>query len=142
MIPPKPKIVLSEPFDWCYIPAGDVLLTRDGHDKDIYIKHDVSVSLSAFWMAKYPITNQQYRQFIDDNGYQTDEWWTSAGVAWRGHNRQPYHWGDEKWSGDDYPVVGVSWYEAVAFCRWLSAKSGENIMLPTDAMRPRAAQGD
>lgn len=142
MIPPKPKIVLPTPFDWCYIPEGDVTLTRDGHDKDIYIRKDTTVNLSGFWMGKYPITNAQYRQFIDDKGYQTDDWWTKAGIAWRGNNTQPFHWGDAIWNRDDYPVVGVSWYEAVAFCKWLSAKSGEAIMLPTDAMWQRAAQGD
>jgi formylglycine-generating enzyme required for sulfatase activity len=36
----------------------------------------------------------------------------------------------------------VSWYEAVAFCRWMTAQTGENIMLPTDAMWQRAASGD
>lgn len=142
MIPPKPKVALPQPFDWCYVPAGDVTLIPDGHDKDIYIKKETTVPVSGFWMAKYLITNGQYRQFIDDKGYQTDAWWTDAGIAWRGQHKQPYHWDDSQWNGDDYPVVGVSWYEAVAFCKWLSAKSGENIMLPTDAMWQRASQGD
>jgi formylglycine-generating enzyme required for sulfatase activity len=39
-------------------------------------------------------------------------------------------------------VVGVSWYEAVAFCHWLSAASGEKIALPTEQQWQRAAQGD
>ncbi|MBK9125874.1 MAG: formylglycine-generating enzyme family protein [Chloroflexi bacterium] len=42
----------------------------------------------------------------------------------------------------DQPVVGVSWYEAVAFCLWLSSTTGESIMLPTDPQWQYAAQGD
>jgi formylglycine-generating enzyme required for sulfatase activity len=39
-------------------------------------------------------------------------------------------------------VVGVSWYEALAFCRWLGEQTGENILLPTEQQWQRAAQGD
>ncbi|MCE7891253.1 MAG: formylglycine-generating enzyme family protein, partial [Sorangiineae bacterium PRO1] len=37
---------------------------------------------------------------------------------------------------------GISWYEAMAFCTWLSKKAGENILLPTEPQWQRAAQGD
>ncbi len=142
MIPPKPKIVLDAPFDWCYIPAGDVTLNPDGHDKDVYIRQETQVNVPTVWMSKYPITNKQYRQFVMDGGYVNDDWWTVSGIAWRGNNRKPYHLDDPKWNADDCPVVGVCWYEAVAFCRWMTAQTGENIMLPTDAMWQRAASGD
>ena len=55
---------------------------------------------------------------------------------------QPRYWDDSRWDGADYPVVGVSWYEAVAFCLWLSETTGENIILPTEQQWQRAAQGD
>src|SRR5690606_8543992 len=51
-------------------------------------------------------------------------------------------WDDSQWNGADYPVVGVSWYEAVAFCRWLSEATGEAITLPTEEQWQYAAQGD
>lgn len=144
IIPPKPKITLPQPFDWCYIPAGQTTLTPNAYDKDIYVTHDKTVEVPAFWMAKYPITNAQFRAFIDDGGYQNETWWTRGGLkkiqaeGWT----QPAQWESSRWTGDDYPVVGVSWYEAVAFSIWLRHKSNYKISLPTDAQWQRAAQGD
>jgi formylglycine-generating enzyme required for sulfatase activity len=120
----KPKITLLQPFDWCYIPAGKVTLLPDALDRGIYVKQDMVVDVPEFYMAKYPITNGQYRDFIDDGG------------------AKPYYWDDKNWNGDDYPVIAITWYDAVKFCQWLGGKTGENIMLPTDAMWQRAAQGD
>jgi len=123
--PTKPKIALSAPFDWCYIPEGQVTFgPEDGYDKDFYAKKKTTVPVPAFWMAKYPVTNKQYREFVTATG------------------KKPRYWDDKQWNGDDYPVVGMTWYEAVAFCEWLSNKTGEKIMLPSDAMWQRAAQGD
>lgn len=140
----KPKIALPDPFDWCYIPEGDVKLTTDAYDADIYIKKDTILNVPAFWMAKYPVTNAQFAEFIKAGGYQTDKWWTKAGIAQRNSDKwtQPRYWDDKRWNGAEYPVVGVSWYEAVAYCNWLSEKTGEKIMLPNDAQWQRAAQGD
>ena len=146
-IPPKiikPKTVLPAPFDWCYIPQGDVKLTTDAYDADIYIKKDTILNVPAFWMAKYPVTNAQFAEFIKAGGYQTDKWWTKAGIAQRNSDKwtQSRYWDNKKRNGAEYPVVGVSWYEAVAYCNWLSEKTGEKIMLPNDAQWQRAAQGD
>ncbi|HRF95413.1 MAG TPA: SUMF1/EgtB/PvdO family nonheme iron enzyme, partial [Aggregatilineales bacterium] len=55
---------------------------------------------------------------------------------------QPLYWDDEKWNGADYPVVGVSWYEAIAYCRWLSDATGEMITLPTEQAWQYVAEGD
>ena len=121
----KPKIALPASFDWCYIPKGQVTFgPEDGYDEDFYAKKKTTVPVPAFWMAKYPVTNKQYREFVTATG------------------KKPRYWDDAKWNGDDYPVVGMTWYEAVAFCEWLSNKTGEKIMLPSDAMWQRAAQGD
>lgn len=142
--PTKPKIILPQPFDWCYIPAGKVTLVPDAVDSEIYIKQNTIVDVPAFWMAKYPVTNAQYSQFMQDKGYETDTWWTSKGILARNENKwtQPRFWYDPKFNGEQYPVVGVSWYEAVAFCRWLSHKTNSKIVLPSDAQWQRAAQGD
>jgi formylglycine-generating enzyme required for sulfatase activity len=121
----KPKIVLPEPFDWCYIPEGQVTFgPEDGSDNDFYAKKKMTVDAPAFWMAKYPVTNKQYREFVNDGG------------------DKPTYWLDKEWNGNDYPVVGVTWYEVRSFCDWLSNKTGEKIMLPSDVMWQRAAQGD
>lgn len=138
----KPTILLPEPFDWCYIPAGDITLTLDAPSDDVYIRDDKLVNVPEFWMAKYPITNAQYQQFMDDGGYRNDVWWTQVGRNWRDDIQKPYSWDDALWNGGDYPVVGVSWHEAIAFCNWLSHKMDAKILLPNDAQWQRAVQGD
>lgn len=123
-IPPKPKIILPQPFDWCYIPAGQTVLTPDAYNKDIYITHNKTVNVSSFWMAKYPITNNQYAQFLQyDSNY-----------------LKPENWDDKL--HEDYPVVGITWQNALDFCYWLSQIAEQHITLPTDEQWQRAAQGD
>lgn len=95
-------------------------------------------------IARYPITNGQYQLFVNANGYWEKNWWTEAG--WSGREREkwtePRFWKDNKWNDAEQPVVGISWYESVAFCLWLSTTTGEQIMLPTEDQWQYAAQGD
>jgi len=109
---PKPisLMALPKPFEWV----------------DIYS--------SYFSMSKYPITNAQYAKFMKAGGYDNPNWWTSIGWQYRQKKgwTQPRFWNDPQWNGDDYPVVGVSWYEAVAFCLWLSDLTKTQITLPTE----------
>ncbi|HRF97094.1 MAG TPA: SUMF1/EgtB/PvdO family nonheme iron enzyme, partial [Aggregatilineales bacterium] len=104
-------------FAWIPIPEGKVTLEKGG-----YLDKDTPFTVPAFEIAKYPATNAQFRLFIEAGGYQTDKWWTQAGLAQRNSDKwtQSRFWDDAKWNGADQPVVGVSWYEAVAFCLWLS----------------------
>ena len=83
----------------------------------------------SFAISKYPITNAQYQVFVDDGGY-TEKWqrcWTTAGWQWRAENETDRSTTDMAAAFDlpNHPVVGVSWYEAVAFCNWLSEKLSE-----------------
>jgi len=143
--PPKPRskvyAILPAPFAWIDISAGKVTLEAGGYVPEGGQTFDVP----AFSIAKYPVTNAQYRVFVDKaNGYMQRQWWTDAGWALRESEKwtQPRYWTDNQWNKDEQPVVGVSWYESVAFCRWLSEAAGEQIMLPTDQQWQRAAQGD
>jgi formylglycine-generating enzyme required for sulfatase activity len=100
--------------------------------------------VAAFAIAKYPVTNLQFSRFVDSNGYHDRRWWSDE--AWiqltRALWKLPKRWRSGKWNGDHQPVVGISWYEAAAFCRWLSEVRQESIMLPKEAQWQRAAQGD
>jgi len=104
----------------------------------------VPIPGKGYSIAKYPLTNAQYKLFMDAGGYQQSKWWTKAGWKQRESDKwtEPRYWKDANWNGAEQPVVGVSWYEAVAFCLWLSEASGEKIMLPTEDQWQYAAQGD
>ncbi len=111
-------------IDGVEIPAGTFLY---GEDK-------AESRLDTFWMARHPITNAQYQAFIDDGGYREDRWW--QGLAERIEApREP------KWQEPNRPRETVSWYEAMAFCAWLTDRLGVTIRLPTEQQWEKAARG-
>ena len=141
--PPKPARprsvdLLPAPFAWIEIPGGRG--TMETYESGVTL----AIPTARYWIAKYPVTNAQFRLFIEAGGYRTQRWWTTAGWEQRQQAgwTQPRFWTDSDWNGDEQPVVGVSWYEAVAFCLWLSEATGEKVMLPTEAQWQYAAQGD
>jgi formylglycine-generating enzyme required for sulfatase activity len=157
----SPLELLPQPFTWINIPAGSVVLKNDIWIKDnytnLYVKNETIVNIPTFEISKYPITNLQFKQFIDSGGYEEKDWWTKVGwenkyKGWRVDAKDDWHpnnsWStpcffdNPKFNQDNQPVVGVSWYEAVAFCLWLSDVTGEKITLPSNAQWQRAAQGD
>ncbi len=131
---------LMPPFAWIDIPAGKVTLEAGGYVPEGGQTFDVA----AFCIAKYPMTNSQYAKFIEAGGYTEKQWWTEVGWDEREMYEwmEPRFWQDEHLNVPDHPVVSVSWHEALAFCRWLSAVTGENITLPTEQQWQQAAQGD
>ena len=103
-----------------------------------------TVTLVSYYIGKYPVMVGEYREFLVAGGYQIARYWTEAGWAWRELTGrvEPTFWGEEKWSGDDrLPVVGVSWYEARAYCAWLGEETGRRYRLPTEAEWEKAARG-
>jgi formylglycine-generating enzyme required for sulfatase activity len=99
--------------------------------------------LPDYWIGKTEVTNAQFRQFVDRDGYTNKDYWTQAGWDWRTQNNivKPEYWDDPQWNGDMQPVVGVSWFEAVAYCHWLSAQTGHEFYLPSEAEWEKAARG-
>ncbi len=136
-LPLRVEDILPPPFEWVKIPAGGVILEDESESSGTKGgRYDVP----AFMIAKYPITNAQYDVFVRD-GYGDPRWWeySEEAKAWRNTHDQPRFTAFE---GDDLPRTNVTWYDAVAFCRWLSEQSGQLIMLPTEQQWQRAAQGD
>ncbi len=121
--------------------AGDSFNMGDG---TIGPNPTVSQTISYnFNMSKYEITNVQFQAFINDSGYSTDSYWTSNGITARngGSWTQPAFWTDTNYNGSNQPVVGVSWYEAVAFCNWLSVKEGLTPAYDSNGLATLTATG-
>lgn len=82
------------------------------------------VWLDSFAMAATQVTVREYTQFLDDTG-----------------RLPPPYWADPNFSHLQQPVVAVSWFDAVAYCAWLSSISGSHYRLPSEAEWERAARG-
>jgi hypothetical protein len=90
--------------------------------------------LPTYYMSRYLVTNIQFQAFIKDGGYENDNWW--KGLAEREY--EPF---SSFFEYANYPRDSVSWYSAVAFCKWLSARLGFEIRLPTEEEWEKAAGG-
>ena len=105
------------------IPCGTFVMgTKQGYPNE-RPAHPVAIT-RAFWMGRFEITNRQYACFdpAHDSGLETGELY-QFGDYERGHPlRRP-----------EQPVVRVSWNQAMAFCDWLSNKTGMRFTLPTEA---------
>jgi hypothetical protein len=99
-------------------------------DLDTFVPIAAKTALGYdFRIGKYPVTNAQYRRFFDAGGYEPDKpWWDAKWVKeldniWKESWRNgPRLWDDERFNKSSQPVVGVSWYEAAAYCAWLTGE--------------------
>jgi formylglycine-generating enzyme required for sulfatase activity len=112
-----------------FIPAGSFLMgsaPREGIPD--YETPQFELTLPGYRIGKHPVTNEQFARFIWQKNRVAD-----PVLLWDGN--QP---ADEKL---DQPVSGVTWYDALAYCQWLSAETGRLYTLPTEAQWERAARG-
>jgi formylglycine-generating enzyme required for sulfatase activity len=128
-------------IDWVEIPAGTFLMGSD-KAKDRYARDDEipqhEVDLPAYHISRYPITYAQFQAFLDaPDGFYNPEWWDGL-AANDYHKAQP---GEPDFPYANHPREHVSWYDAAAFCRWLTAKLGYEVRLPTEAEWEKAARG-
>ncbi|HEX3053976.1 MAG TPA: SUMF1/EgtB/PvdO family nonheme iron enzyme, partial [Aggregatilineaceae bacterium] len=96
------------------------------------------LTLPTFYISRYPITYRQFQAFIDaPDGFYNPCWWEGL-AADDGHRSAP---GEQAFKFWNHPRERVSWYDAVAFCRWLSAQLDDVVRLPTEQEWEKAACG-
>jgi formylglycine-generating enzyme required for sulfatase activity len=143
--PSSPAIIEIAPgvtMEFVEVPAGNFLMGSSDADPDAEAdeKPQHELHLPTYWIGKTPVTNKQFRPFVEGDGYSNPDYWTKDG--WQEKNRvQPYYWRDKKWNGAEYPVVGIAWYEAMAYVAWLRTRTGDDCRLPTEAEWEKAARG-
>jgi serine/threonine-protein kinase len=86
------------------------------------------VILPAYRIGKYPVTNGQYEEFISQT-----KTLVSPIMRWDGQKAPE--------GLEDHPVTGVTWFEALAYCQWLSEKTGHTYSLPNEAQWEKACRG-
>jgi len=112
-------------IDWIEIPGGRIILEEVDHVFEV----------KPFRMAKYLVTHAQFEAFIKvEDGYQNEEWWKGI----RKERDKPKTAACQEANA---PRERVSWFEAVAYCRWLSHRTGSKIRLPTEWEWQQAATG-
>lgn len=130
-------------IDFCYVEGGEFEMGSTNRESEKPI-HKVIVP--SFYLGRYPITNQQFLPFLNDQGNQEE-----GGTTWVNLNGSfsGVSCGIEK-VGDSYacisgqehhPMIYVSWYGAKAYCEWLSKKAGQAFRLPSEAEWEFAAKG-
>jgi formylglycine-generating enzyme required for sulfatase activity len=117
-------------FDWLAIPGGRVELENEGGTH----------AVESFHMARYPVTQTQFNVFVAaEDGFRNPAWWDQEWIeqGWVDPNAPP----KPRWRVPSRPMESVSWHEAMAFCRWLSARLGYEVRLPTEMEWQQAATG-
>ncbi len=139
--------------DWLPVASQTVRLGKSADDQTFGWDNEYGVEevvLADFRAARQLVSNGEFLAFVEDGGYDREEWWTEEGRGWLHYTRaeHPRFWlrrGTEMaaafWQRNllnemplplDWPVE-VNCLEAQAYCAWLAARTGENVQLPTEA---------
>ena len=139
--------------DWLPVASQTVRLGKSADDQTFGWDNEYGVEevvLADFQAARQLVSNGEFLAFVEDGGYDREEWWTEEGRGWLHYTRaeHPRFWlrrGTETaaafWQRNllnemplplDWPVE-VNCLEAQAYCAWLASRTGENVQLPTEA---------
>ena len=134
---PIPNYPLPIPDAMIEIAAGEFYM---GSDRIEALDNERSrhlCYLDKYAIDRYPVTCSQYRNFMDSDGYQNPQWWSTDGWKWLQVHLvdRPLYWSDNP-AFNNHPVCGVSWYEAEAYCNFIGKR------LPTESEWEKAASWD
>jgi len=123
-------------FDLVRVAAGRFIMGSEVHGEE-EPRHEVTIAYD-FEIGRTEVTRGQFRAFIEATSYVTEaekEGWGWTRSDWRDwHPELDISWRNPGFSQtDDHPATCVSWYDAMAFCRWLSHETGQTIRLPSGA---------
>jgi formylglycine-generating enzyme required for sulfatase activity len=146
---------------WCTLEAGSFWVGDErpvGRRARTKTLQSIELEYPA-QIARIPVTNAEFQRFIADGGYREQRWWSKTGWDYLHpggrrniHNGQvidqPEHWQNSAYNNPAQPVVGISWYEAAAYCAWLAEQGRragwlgrhERLRLPTAIEWERAAR--
>jgi formylglycine-generating enzyme required for sulfatase activity len=110
--------------EWIKIPKGNFLMGNDRGEPDERPAHNVY--LDEYFISHTPISNAQYARFVKETGHKPPSYWDA--------NRPPR-------GKESHPVVGVNFFDTLAYCKWLSLVTGREIVLPSEAEWEKAAHG-
>ena len=126
------------------VPAGPIVMRCQRFDvmaEDDKLRTEKRIDVDAYYLDRYCVTNRQYKRFVDAGGYEQLALWDEA--IWPAMLQfvdktgcpGPRGWdsGNYEDGHDDHPVVGVCWYEACAYARWVGKR------LPSDPEWVKAA---
>jgi serine/threonine-protein kinase len=118
------------PLEWIPVPAGDQFVMGSDGAADASAQPEEmpqhTVTLGNYSIAKYPVTNSQYARFVMATPHPPPEHFQNGRVP-------P--------GKENHPVVNVTWNDAVAYCKWLSKTTSQQIRLPSEAEWEKAARG-
>ena len=156
---PRSEVLTSAAMEFCWVPPGSFWM---GSQDDPDAEKDESpkgIDLSyGYWIGRYPVTNAQFEEFVAAGGYCESRYWREAEAAdlwsvtgfagWRdkGPRQKPYDFGEPHHVAN-HPVVGISWYEALAYTRWQNERlagqipAGWAVQLPNEPEWEKAARG-
>lgn len=123
---PRPEVMTLDGMQFCHVPAGRFWMgSENGHDDE---KPMHQVELPDYWIARYPVSVAQWREYLSAEQREAED---ADSIAGRGND--PVHW--------------VSWYEALHFCHALTRRwaahlpAGWQVMLPSEAEWEKASRG-
>ncbi|WP_459869469.1 formylglycine-generating enzyme family protein [Endothiovibrio diazotrophicus] len=104
------------------------------------------ITVAPFRLARRPVTVAEFARFIDDGGCRDRRWWREDRL---GEEESPKEWDEQAYYFPNHPVTGASWFEANAYCAWLTERrrrlgeidAGERIRLPREEEWEWAARG-